>query len=41
MSKIILYRNEVKGFKKKEDIMNVKGIGKKKFDNIKNYIKTE
>jgi len=39
--KIILYRNEVKGFKKKEDIMNVKGIGKKKFENIKNYIKTE
>ena len=39
--KIITYRDEKKGFKKKEDLMNVKGIGKKKFEAIKNYIKTE
>lgn len=39
--KILDYRNEKKGFKRKEDLMNVKGIGKKKFDNIKKYIKTE
>lgn len=39
--KIIDYRNEKKGFRKKEDIMNVKGIGRKKFDKIKLHIKTE
>jgi competence ComEA-like helix-hairpin-helix protein len=38
--KIIVYRKE-KGFKKREDIMNVKGIGNKKYDKLKNYIKTE
>ena len=38
--KIIAYRKE-KGFKKSEDIMNVKGIGKKKYEKLKNYIKTE
>ncbi|MBK6771776.1 MAG: helix-hairpin-helix domain-containing protein [Ignavibacteria bacterium] len=38
--KIISYRNNNK-FRKAEDIMNVKGIGKKKFDRIKNFIKTE
>lgn len=38
--KIIAYRKE-KGFKKREDIMNVKGIGKKKYEKLKNYIKTE
>ena len=39
--KILAFRDEKKGFKKKEDLMNVKGIGKKKFEAIKNYIKTE
>ena len=38
--KIISYRNG-KRFAKTEDIMNVKGIGKKKFENIKSFIKTE
>ena len=38
--KIIDYRKE-KGFKKSEDIMNVKGIGKKKYEKLKKYIKTE
>lgn len=39
--RIINYRDEKKGFRKKEDLMKVKGIGKKKFENIKEYIKTE
>lgn len=39
--KILDYRQQKKGFKKIEDIMNVKGIGKKKFENLKNFIKTE
>lgn len=39
--RIIIYRDEKKGFKKIEDLMNVKGIGKKKFEKIKEYIKTE
>ncbi len=39
--KIIEYRESRKGFKKVDDMMNVKGIGKKKFAKIKNYIKTE
>lgn len=39
--KIIFYRESKKGFKKIEEIMNVKGIGKKKFEKMKNYIKTE
>ncbi len=38
--KIISYRNDKK-FRKAEDIMNVKGIGKKKFEKMKNFIKTE
>ncbi len=38
--KIISYRNNNK-FRKAEDIMNVKGIGKKKFGKMKNFIKTE
>ncbi|MBK7157020.1 MAG: helix-hairpin-helix domain-containing protein [Ignavibacteria bacterium] len=38
--KIINYRNDKK-FSKAEDIMNVKGIGKKKFGKMKNFIKTE
>jgi comEA protein len=39
--KIINYRDEKKGFRKIEDLMKVKGIGKKKFEKIKDYIKTE
>ena len=39
--KILNYRNEKKGFKKPEDMMNVKGIGKKKLENIKKFIKTD
>lgn len=39
--KIITYREEKKGFRKTEDLMNVKGIGKKKFEKIKTYIKAE
>ncbi len=38
--KIIEYRNE-HGFKKAEDIMNVSGIGEKKFEAIKNHITVE
>ncbi len=38
--KIISYRYNNK-FRKAEDIMNVKGIGKKKFGKMKNFIKTE
>lgn len=38
--KIISYRNGSR-FRKAEDIMNVKGIGKKKFEKIRNLIKTE
>lgn len=36
--RIINYRNDHNGFKKPEDIMKVKGIGKKKFEKLKNYI---
>lgn len=39
--RIISYRNEKKGFRKKEELMNVSGIGKKKFDKLKNYVKAE
>lgn len=39
--KIIAYRDERKGFKKIEDMLNVNGIGKKKFEKIKEYIKAE
>lgn len=39
--KIILYRESEKGFRKTEELMNVKGIGKKKYEKIKSYIKTE
>jgi competence protein ComEA len=39
--KIINYRDEEKGFRKIEDLMKVKGIGKKKFEKIKEYIKVE
>lgn len=36
--KIIEYRNTNGIFKKPEDIMNVKGIGKSKYENVKNKI---
>lgn len=39
--RILKYRNEKKGFKNKEDLMKVQGIGKKKFEKIKEYIKAE
>lgn len=39
--KIIKYRETHKGFKKIEHIMKVKGIGKKKFENMKDYIYVE
>lgn len=39
--KIISYRESNKKFSKAEDIMNVSGIGKKKFDKLKSHIKTE
>lgn len=40
-SKIIEYRGQNNGFKNIEDIMEVKGIGKKKFEKMKDYIKVE
>ena len=39
--KIISYRDAKKGFRKIEELMNVSGIGKKKFEKIKSFIKTE
>jgi len=39
--KIIKYRETHNGFKKIESIMKVKGIGKKKFEKIKEYIIVE
>jgi comEA protein len=39
--KIILYRQEHNGFKKVQDIMKIKGIGKKKFENLKDFIVIE
>ncbi len=39
--RIIDYREQNGGFKKIEDIMNVKGIGPKKFEKIKDYITVE
>ena len=39
--KIIIYREEHGGFKRIEDIMNVKGIKKKKFEKMKAYITVE
>lgn len=39
--KIIKYRDTHKGFKKIEHIMKVKGIGKKKFESMKEYIFVE
>lgn len=40
-SRIIEYRELNNGFKNIEDIMEVKGIGKKKFEKMKDYIKVE
>lgn len=37
-NKIINYREENGGFKSIEDLKNVKGIGEKKFEDIKNNI---
>lgn len=39
--KIISYREKNRKFKKSSDIMNVSGIGMKKYDKLKNHIKTE
>lgn len=39
--KIISYRDSHKKFNKSEDLMNVSGIGKKKFDKLKSHIKAE
>lgn len=39
--RIITYREETKRFKKIEDLLNVNGIGRKKFEKIKEYIKAE
>ena len=36
--RIIQYRKENGGFKKKDEIMEVKGIGKKKFEKLKGLI---
>ena len=35
---IIIYRNDNGGFKNLEDLMNIRGIGEKKFNKIKEYI---
>lgn len=35
---IITYRDEQGGFKKKEDLMNVSGIGEKSFEKIKEHV---
>lgn len=40
-AEIISYREQSGGFKKPEDIMKVKGIGKGKFEKIRNKIKVE
>ncbi len=39
--RIIEYREQKKGFKKIDEIMNVKGIGDKKYEKIKDYITVE
>jgi len=39
--KIIEYRDKNNGFKKTEEIMNIKGIGDKKFEKLKPFITTE
>lgn len=39
--RIIEYRERHKGFKRKEEIMKVKGIGRKKYERIRDKIKVE
>ena len=39
--RIIAYRNENKKFRKTDELMNVSGIGRKKFEKIRKYIKAE
>ncbi len=39
--RIMIYRDDHNGFRKAEDIMKVKGIGKKKFEKLKPYISVE
>jgi comEA protein len=39
--RIIAYREEIGSFRMKEDIMKVKGIGKKTFENLEDLIVTE
>lgn len=39
--KILDYREKKNGFKSIEELMNVGGIGRKKFDKLKNFIKTK
>lgn len=39
--KIIEYRKKYNGFKTIDAIKRIKGIGKKKFNNMKNYIKVQ
>lgn len=39
--KILIYRNEKNGFKKTEELLNIKGIGRKKYEKLKGFIKIE
>ena len=39
--KIIRHRKKYNGFKTIDDIKRIKGIGGKKFENMKNYIKVQ
>ncbi len=39
--KILCYRNEYGGFKTKEELMNVSGIGQKTYESLKNLITVE
>lgn len=39
--KIIIYREEKNGFKKTEELLNIKGIGRKKYEKLKGFIKLE
>ncbi len=40
-TRIIQERNRQGGFKDKEELKNIKGIGEKKFEKLKEYIKVE
>lgn len=40
-AKIIEYRNRAGKFRSTNELMNIKGIGKKKFESIKDYIKAD